>query len=72
MQEPSGLVRRSVVHPTPLWTWSLVWRRDDHHPRLPALLDAFGAAGRESRWLEFHPAADWLPGPDLAAVTRTD
>ena len=30
--EPSGLVRRSVVHPTPLWTWSLVWRRDEDSP----------------------------------------
>jgi DNA-binding transcriptional LysR family regulator len=61
-----------LADPVPLYAWSLVWRRDDHHPRLPALLDAFGDAGRESRWLEFRPAADWLPGPDLAAVTRTN
>jgi DNA-binding transcriptional LysR family regulator len=58
-----------LADPVPLYAWSLVWPRDEHHPRLPALLDAFGEAGRESRWLEFHPAQDWLPGSDLADVT---
>jgi len=24
---PPDLVRRPIVEPTPLWTWSLVWRR---------------------------------------------
>jgi DNA-binding transcriptional LysR family regulator len=26
---PPDLVRRPVVDPTPLWTWALVWRRDE-------------------------------------------
>ena len=59
-----------MAGPVPLYAWSLIWHRDDHHPRLPALLDAFGEAGRESRWLEFRPVADCLPGPDLADATQ--
>ncbi|MFC0433807.1 LysR family transcriptional regulator [Kutzneria buriramensis] len=26
---PPDVVRRPIVEPTPLWTWSLVWRRDE-------------------------------------------
>ncbi len=50
MQEPSGLVRRSVVHPTPLWTWSLVWRRGEDRQAVRAVIDEFtsdaGGIGR--------------------------
>jgi len=59
--EPSGLVRRSVVHPAPLWTWSLVWRRGEANASVLAVIDAFTSAAAdtavkdESAWL---PAAD--------------
>jgi DNA-binding transcriptional LysR family regulator len=53
-----------IVDPSPLYAWSLVWRRDDQHPRLSSLLQAFADAGRHSRWLEYRPSADWLPDPD--------
>jgi DNA-binding transcriptional LysR family regulator len=59
-----------IVDPTPLYAWSLIWRRDDHHPRLAELLEAFGAAGRVSRWLEFRADTDWLPDPDRAEALR--
>jgi DNA-binding transcriptional LysR family regulator len=59
-----------IINPTPLYAWSLIWRRDDHHPRLAELLAAFGAAGRASRWLEFRPAADWLPDADRAEAEQ--
>jgi len=55
--EPKGLVRRPVVAPTPLWTWSLVWRRGEADPAVRAVIDAFttdltdGAVGGESTWL---------------------
>ena len=62
----SRVVTVPLVDPTPLYAWSLIWRRDDHHLRLAALLDAFAAAGRAARWLEFRPGADWLPDPDLS------
>ncbi len=60
-QEPSGLVRRSVVHPTPLWTWSLVWRQGEDNPAVCAVIREFTretpalAVGDEEAWL---PAAD--------------
>jgi DNA-binding transcriptional LysR family regulator len=62
----AGVAAIPIVDPTPLYAWSLIWRRDDHHPRLAELLESFGAAGRASRWLEFRPGADWLPDPDLS------
>ncbi|MFG1933861.1 LysR family transcriptional regulator [Mycobacterium sp. NPDC048908] len=58
-QQPSGLVRRPVVNPAPLWTWSLVWRRDDDRPTVRAVIDQFTrdvpALDEEGTWL---PAAD--------------
>jgi DNA-binding transcriptional LysR family regulator len=58
--EPSGLVRRSVVRPTPLWTWSLVWRRDEDGAAVRAVIDRFTReapelVADEGMWL---PAAD--------------
>lgn len=38
---PAGLVRRRVVAPTPLWTWSLVWRRAEDSPAVLAVVDEF-------------------------------
>ncbi|WP_082022924.1 LysR family transcriptional regulator [Mycolicibacterium setense] len=38
---PTGLVRRPVVSPSPLWTWSLVWRRDETAPAVLAVVDEF-------------------------------
>jgi DNA-binding transcriptional LysR family regulator len=50
-----------LTDPVPLYAWSLIWRHDDHHRFTPRLLDAFAAAGRESRWLEYNQGTDWLP-----------
>ncbi len=58
--EPRGLVRRPVVHPTPLWTWSLVWRRGEAEPAVRAVIEALtGDAGRVTV-----TASDWLPVDD--------
>jgi DNA-binding transcriptional LysR family regulator len=62
----AGVAAIPIVEPTPLYAWSLIWRRDDHHPRMAELLESFAAAGRASRWLEYRPGADWLPDPDLS------
>ncbi|MFI5506270.1 LysR family transcriptional regulator [Mycobacterium sp. NPDC051804] len=58
---PRGLVRRAIVNPAPLWTWSLVWRRSEDNPAVHALIDEltrgvgdFGL-GDDSIWL---PADD--------------
>jgi DNA-binding transcriptional LysR family regulator len=58
--EPSGLVRRPVVHPTPLWTWSLVWRRDEDSPAVRAVIEQFT---REAPELAIDEGA-WLPAAD--------
>jgi DNA-binding transcriptional LysR family regulator len=50
-----------LIDPTPLYAWSLVWRRADAGPRLSRLLDAFATVGQRSRWLEYDPSRDWLP-----------
>ena len=58
---PKDLVRRPVVNPTPLWTWSLVWRRDDDNPTVTALVAEF-----TSRIDDFalDDALVWLPADD--------
>jgi DNA-binding transcriptional LysR family regulator len=59
--EPAGLARRPVVHPTPLWTWSLVWRRGEKKAAVLAVADAL------TRDTGDRPVPDettWLPGDD--------
>ncbi|HVQ50458.1 MAG TPA: LysR family transcriptional regulator [Mycobacterium sp.] len=60
-QEPGGLVRRSVVNPTPLWTWSLVWRHREDSPAVRAVIDQFT---RDVGDLGVDDDAAWLPGAD--------
>ncbi|WP_324607612.1 LysR family transcriptional regulator [Streptomyces sp. NRRL WC-3742] len=59
-----GLTVVPLTDPTPLYAWSLVWRRDRPDPAVPALLHAFATTGRTRRWLEYDPARDWLPEAD--------
>ena len=58
---PRGLVRRPVVDPSPLWTWSLVWRRGEGNPAVHALVDEFT---RDSRHLGLVDGSTWLPDDD--------
>jgi DNA-binding transcriptional LysR family regulator len=60
-QEPSGLVRRPVVRPTPLWTWSLVWRRGEDNPAVRAVIDEFT---RDVGELGVDDEGVWLPPAD--------
>jgi DNA-binding transcriptional LysR family regulator len=61
MQEPSGLLRRSVVHPTPLWTWSLVWRKGEDNPAVRAVIDEFT---RDAGELGIDDEGAWPPATD--------
>jgi hypothetical protein len=61
VQEPASLVRRPVVHPTPLWTWSLVWRRGEDSPAVRAVIDEFT---RDAPELGVDDEGTWLPGTD--------
>jgi hypothetical protein len=60
-QEPTGLVRRPVIHPTPLWTWSLVWRQGEDSPAVRALIGEFM---RETPELGADDEEAWLPATD--------
>ena len=58
--QPKGLVRRPVVNPTPLWTWSLVWRRGEANASVRAVIEAFT---RDAGNVAVDPS-DWLPTGD--------
>ncbi|MDV3129766.1 LysR family transcriptional regulator [Mycobacterium sp. 21AC1] len=61
VQPPRGLVRRPVVNPSPLWTWSLVWRRGEDSATVRAVINEF------TRDLGDFGLADpsvWLPVDD--------
>jgi len=65
-----GIRSVPVSRPTPLYAWSLIWRRYDQHPSLGALLQRFADVGRPLRWLDFQPGSDWLPDADHAELER--
>ena len=60
-QEPSGLVRRPILNPKPLWTWSLVWRRDEDDAAVLAVVDALT---RSIGGLGVIDQSTWLPSAD--------
>jgi len=58
---PTDLVRHPIVSPRPYWTWSLVFRRDEHRPTvgavIKALTDGLGDLGLNDDTV-------WLPADD--------
>jgi DNA-binding transcriptional LysR family regulator len=58
---PSDITRRPVQRLIPIWTWSLVWRRDEPNPLVHAVIDAFTDDVDRSDLTE--PGA-WLPADD--------
>jgi DNA-binding transcriptional LysR family regulator len=58
---PPDLVQRPVISPAVLWTWSLVWRRDEVRP---AVLAAADAITRDVGDLGLHDGGVWLPEDD--------
>ena len=58
---PSEMTRRPVQRLIPIWTWSLVWRRDEPNPLVHAVVDAFTDDVDRSDLTE--PGA-WLPADD--------
>lgn len=58
---PPDMTRRPVRHPSPVWTWSLVWRRDEQNPLVLAVVDAFTTGIDCSALTE--PGV-WLPRDD--------
>ena len=58
---PKDLVRRAIVNPSPLWTWSLVWRRDEGNPTVGALVDEFTRGVSD---FGLRDPSVWLPADD--------
>lgn len=66
---PAGLELRSPrLWPTPLFPWSLIWRRHDRSPALAQVLDALDRVGEDEGWLVHDSAGSWLPDVDAAAL----
>lgn len=59
--QPRDLVRRPIIAPTPLWTWSLVWRRDEDRATVRALIEVLTCDVGD---LGVHDACVWLPADD--------
>jgi DNA-binding transcriptional LysR family regulator len=55
--------------PSPLFPWSLVWRRGKAHPALRRLLALAGRTSREEDWCAYDPEHAWLPEDDLKLAT---
>jgi DNA-binding transcriptional LysR family regulator len=58
---PPDMTRLPVQQPIPMWTWSLVWRRDESNPLVHAVIDAL-TTGVDSSALT--QAGVWLPEGD--------
>jgi DNA-binding transcriptional LysR family regulator len=58
---PSDLVQRPVTSPAVIWTWSLVWRRDETGPAVLAAADAITQGVGD---LGIHHSGAWLPRDD--------
>ncbi|MEV5242786.1 LysR family transcriptional regulator [Streptomyces cinnamoneus] len=72
LPEVPGLRPVPLVDPTPLYAWSLLWRRGNEHPGLTGLTAACATEAGRSRWLEYDPARDWLPEPPTPPAGRRD
>ncbi|GAA2725371.1 MULTISPECIES: LysR family transcriptional regulator [Streptomyces] len=71
LPDPGGLRCIPLVAPTPLYAWSLAWRKSHRHPLLDTLLRGFTDAGRTRRWLDYDPERDWLPDTDHPKLATT-
>jgi len=56
-----------LVHPTPIYPWVMIHRRDVRHAGLPALRDAVQQLRAENGWLEA-PASAWFATGDQRLV----
>jgi DNA-binding transcriptional LysR family regulator len=63
---PPDLAQRPVIDPAVMWTWSLVWRRDEVRP---VVLAAAEAITRDVGELGLHDPGTWLPDGDPYKVT---
>ena len=65
---PGGVVR-PLVDPTPVYPWSIAWRRGLRRDVVTAIVAAVEALTAGTDWLEL-PAGAWLPEPEASRITR--
>jgi DNA-binding transcriptional LysR family regulator len=68
-----GGVLRPLVDPTPLYTWSMAWRRGSDGEAITALRAAAAELGTTEGWLRHVSEPDhdtWLPEPDASRLAN--
>jgi hypothetical protein len=60
----AGLVRRTVIDPRAVYTWSLAHRRDDDHPQRLNFRECAARVADEQGWLR-PPHPVWIPPYDI-------
>lgn len=61
---PPSLGQRPVAEPIPVWTWSLVHRRDDDRASVAGVVESLLAVARSRGWLLPPTGRWWIPGDD--------
>ncbi|WP_374023558.1 LysR family transcriptional regulator [Mycobacterium sp. HNNTM2301] len=61
---PPSLGQRPVAAPIPLWTWSLLYRRDDDRTSVREAVDALLAIARTRGWPDPPAGRWWVPAGD--------
>jgi DNA-binding transcriptional LysR family regulator len=51
--------------PSPLFPWSVLWRKGKERPALRRFLALAGRTSREECWCEYDPARNWAPDGDV-------
>lgn len=56
--------------PSPLFAWSIVWRREKPRPALRRVLALMGQVSRDEGWCDYDPARCWAPEGDVLVNPR--
>lgn len=59
-----------LVDPTPVYPWSLVWRRETTHPFVERMLRL--SDDESATWLAYEPGEHWLPQADRDLLDALD
>jgi DNA-binding transcriptional LysR family regulator len=61
---PPNLGQRRIAEPVPLWTWSLLHRKDDERVSVGGVVDSLLALARSHDWLSPPSEPWWIPADD--------